>query len=147
MTADTTVSAGPGGQLKTPAVPAGFEIVEDVSASSAPRQPAPNNYEGQFEELFSQLESAVHTDADEMPPVTANWALLDSGLHPGEVQPRKWLLSLRSILVDLNASLSSSSPREDPVLAQRDMQTRARCLQMLGYMIAILYQVGDKQWA
>ena len=152
MIADTPVSTGPGGQLRTPAVPAEFEIVEDVSVSSAPRHPAEGNYEEQgfpqgHEELFSQLESAVHTDADEMPPVTAIWALLDSGLRPGEIQPRKWLLNLRSILVDLNASLTTNSRREDPVLARRDMQTRARCLQMLGYMIAILYQVGDKQWA
>ena len=119
------------------------EIVEDVSAASVPRNPSESGHEEKgfprgFEELFSQLENAVHTDADEMPPVTAIWASLDSGLHPGDVQPRKWLLCLRSILVDLNASLSSSSRREDPDLARRDMQTRARRLQMLGYMIAIL---------
>ena len=77
--------------------------------------------------------TAVHTDSDEMPPVTAIWALLDSGLKPGDVQPRKWLLNLRSTLVELNTSLASVSRREDEILATRDQQTRARCLQILGY--------------
>ena len=93
MLADAPISAGHKSLLRTSAVRAGFTIIDDSGASTVPRHLDEAKQEHEsfprgFEELFSQRVSAVHTDADEMPPVTSIWELLDSGLKPGGVQPR-----------------------------------------------------------